>query len=209
MTYIIAGLGNPEPDYTDTRHNAGRMVLEHLKKGKRFSEWENRKDFKALISEGELGGENVLLVEPDNYMNNSGESFRKLIKIDKEKSLLDKYVRNYEGVEHFIVVHDDIDLPIGVLRISFNRGTGGHKGVESIIKNIKTRAFVRVRVGIAPVTLEGVARKPIGENAVEKYVLKKFTKTEREKIEKTIKEAVSAIETIISDGRDKAMGKWN
>ena len=209
MTYIIAGLGNPEPDYTDTRHNVGRMVLEDLKKEKGFSDWGKRKDLKALVSEGELGGEKVLLVEPDNYMNNSGESFRKLIKIDKEKSLLDKYIRDYEGVEHFIVVHDDIDLPTGALRISFDRGTGGHKGVESIIKNIKTRAFVRVRVGIAPVTSEGVARKPIGENAVEKYVLKKFTKEDREKIDKTIKKAVSAIETIISDGRDKAMGEWN
>ena len=209
MTYIIAGLGNPEPDYTDTRHNVGRMILEGLKKEKGFSDWEKKKELKALVSEGKLGGENVLLIEPDNYMNNSGESFIKLIKIKKKPSLFKKYTCNREQAEHLVVVHDDIDLPTGALRISFNRGSGGHKGVESIIKNIKTRAFVRVRVGIAPVTPEGVARKPEGEDAVVRYVLKKFTETERKKIDQVTKNAASAIETIISDGRDKAMGEWN
>ena len=196
MNYIIVGLGNPEPDYADTRHNAGRMVLEYLKNEKGFPEWENRKEIKARTSVGELGKEPVVLVEPDNYMNNSGESLEKLVKDEKE-------------AESLIVVHDDIDLPIGTLRISFDRGSGGHRGVESIVRSIKTYAFTRIRVGIAPVSPEGVTRKPEGERAVERYVLKKFTTEEREKIDQVTKNAASAIETIISAGRDKAMCEWN
>ena len=196
MNYIIVGLGNSEPDYTDTRHNAGRMVLEYFRSEKGFPEWEDRKEIKARVSVGELGKEPVVLVEPDNYMNNSGESIEKLVKDEK-------------NLEHLIVVHDDIDLPIGTLRISFDRGSGGHRGVESIVRSIKTHAFVRIRVGIAPVSPEGVIRKPEGERATERYVLKKFTKEDREKIDQVTKNAASAIETIISDGRDKAMCKWN
>ena len=196
MNYIIVGLGNPEPDYADTRHNAGRMVLEYLKNEKGFPEWENRKEIKARTSVGELGKEPVFLVEPDNYMNNSGESLGKLVKDEK-------------NLERLIVVHDDIDLPIGALRISFDRGSGGHRGVESIVRSLGTYAFTRIRVGIAPVSLEGVIRKPEGERAVERYVLKKFIETERKKIDQVTKNAVSAIETIISDGRAKAMGEWN
>ena len=196
MDYIIVGLGNPEPDYANTRHNAGRMVLEYFRSEKGFPEWENRKELKARVSVGELEKEPVVLVEPDNYMNNSGESLEKLVRSEKE-------------VERLIVVHDDIDLPIGALRISFDRGSGGHRGVESVVRSIKTRAFTRIRVGIAPVSSEGAIRKPEGKDAVVRYVLRKFTETEREKIDQVTKNAASAIETIISDGRDKAMGEWN
>ena len=196
MDYIIVGLGNPEPDYADTRHNAGRMVLEYFRSEKGFPEWENRKELKARVSIGELGKEPVVLVEPDNYMNNSGESLEKLVKDELE-------------AERLIVVHDDIDLPIESLRISFDRGSGGHRGVESVVRSIKTRAFTRIRVGIAPVSPEGVIRKPEGEDAVVRYVLKKFTETERKKFDQITKNAASAIETIISNGRDKAMGEWN
>ena len=203
MDYIIVGLGNPESDYANTRHNAGRMVLEYFRSEKGFPEWENRKELKARVSVGELEKEPVVLVEPDNYMNNSGESLEKLVRSEKEACLPDRQA------ERLIVVHDDIDLPIGALRISFDRGSGGHRGVESVVRSIKTRAFTRIRVGIAPVSPEGVIRKPEGKDAVVRYVLKKFTETEREKFDQVTKNAVSAIETIISDGRDKAMGDWN
>lgn len=196
MTYIIVGLGNPEQDYADTRHNAGRMVLGYFRSEKGFPEWEERIELKARVSVGELVKNTVFLVEPDNYMNNSGESIEKLVKDEKE-------------AKHLIIVHDDIDLPIGTLRISFDRGSGGHRGVESIVRSLGTYAFTRIRVGIAPVSPEGVIRKPEGEHATERYVLKKFTKEEREKIDQVTKNAASALETIISDGRDKAMGEWN
>jgi len=202
MVYIIAGLGNPDPEYADTRHNTGRMVLDYLKKEKNFSKWEKRKELKALVSEGELKGKSLLLIEPDNYMNNSGESLERLKKREEE-------ICSRSPSEHIIVVHDDLDLPIGTLRVSFDRGSGGHNGVESIIKSLKTPAFVRIRVGISPTSSDGVIRKPKGENAVERYVLQNFTKTEREKINQVIKTAVSAIETIMEDGYDKAMREYN
>ena len=202
MTYIIVGLGNPGPDYEQTRHNTGRMVLEYLQKEKGFSAWENRKELKARISEGELNKENLLLVEPDNYMNNSGESIKKLLKDEKEGP-------PPLQAERLIVVYDDIDLPLGKLRISFDRGSGGHRGVESIIKSIKTRAFIRVRVGITPVSPSGVMKKPKGEVAVERHILKKFTKSERIKLDPVIKDAASAIETIICSGLDVSMRQWN
>ena len=201
MTYIIVGLGNPGPDYEQTRHNTGRMVLEYLQKEKGFSAWENRKELKARISEGELNKDNLLLVEPDNYMNNSGKSLEKLVK-NSDQDL-------HKWVKSLIVVYDDIDLPLGKLRISFDRGSGGHRGVESIIKSIKTRAFIRVRIGITPMSPSGVIKKPKGEVAVERHILKKFTKSERIKLDPVIKDAASAIETIICSGLDVSMRQWN
>jgi len=196
MTYIIVGLGNPGEDYIDTPHNTGRIVLEHFRQKKCFSDWQIKKEIKASVSKGKVEKHSVTLVEPDNYMNNSGKSLTTLIK-------------NTKQAERLVVVYDDIDLPLGALKISFNRGSGGHKGVESIIKSIKTRAFIRIRVGIAPISSTGVIKKPKGEDAVGHYILKKFSKKYQEQLDQAIPQVVSAIETIICYGKERAMADWN
>ncbi|MBU0723029.1 aminoacyl-tRNA hydrolase [Patescibacteria group bacterium] len=196
MTYIIVGLGNPGEDYVDTPHNTGRIVLECFMQEKSFSDWEKKKELKANVSKGKIEKKSVTLVEPDNYMNNSGKSLVKLIK-------------NKKQAEQLVIIYDDIDLPLGTLKISFNRGSGGHKGVESIVKSIKTRAFIRIRVGIAPTTPAGVIKKPKGEDAVGDYILKKFSKKHREQLDQAILRAVSAVETIICHGKEQAMTDWN
>jgi len=196
MTYIIVGLGNPGEDYVDTPHNTGRTILERFQQEKCFSDWIKKKELKASVSKGKIEKKSVMLIEPENFMNNSGKSLIKLVNTKKH-------------AEQLVVVYDDIDLPLGTLKISFNRGSGGHKGVESIIKSIKTRAFIRIRVGIAPTTPAGKIKKPKGADAVGHYILKKWTTKQRCQLDQIISRAVSAIETIICYGKEQAMMKWN
>lgn len=196
MEHIIVGLGNPGEEYGDTRHNIGRIVVERFRKQHDFSDWEKRKELKAFVSRGSFEGHAVTLLEPDDYMNNSGKSVARYLKDANEETLV-------------VVVHDDIDLPIGTFRISFNRGAGGHNGVLSVEQEIKTREFIRVRIGIAPVTFFGTMRKPKGEVAVQKHVLGKFTTSDAKKLEPVLKDSVSAIEQIVNEGHTVAMNRWN
>ena len=156
MKWIIAGLGNPGGEYTKTRHNAGRAVLEVLRKKFDFPDWEYKKTYDALVSRGEIAGLEVLLIEPETYMNDSGKSLLTLVK-------------SRADAEQLIVIHDDADLPIGAWRSARDRGAGGQKGVESIIATIKTKDFYRFRVGIAPeITLDS-PRRPAGDFVLEKF----------------------------------------
>lgn len=205
MSYIIAGLGNPGKEYENTRHNTGRIILELIRKSTDadFGEWNPPKadqprtgEVKTLISVGKLGGKKMTLVEPNSFMNNSGASLRTMIASKK-------------AAEELVVIHDDLDLPIGKFRISFNRGPGGHKGVKSIIKNIKTEAFVRVRVGISPVTPSGKIKKPAGEKEIEKFILGEFKKPELEILKKLSKKITEAIVCMVAEGREKAMNLFN
>ncbi|MBI3632155.1 MAG: aminoacyl-tRNA hydrolase [Candidatus Vogelbacteria bacterium] len=198
MSYIIAGLGNPGDEYVNTRHNTGRVVLDFIKNSSNadFSDWKEDSKNRALVVSGRLGDKKVILVEPNNFMNNSGLSFRNLV-ISKK------------AAEELVVIHDDLDLPIGKYRISFNRGPGGHNGVKSIIKAIKTEAFVRIRVGISPVTPSGKLKKPAGEKDVEKLILGEFKKPELELLKKNSKKISDALICMITEGRDKAMSLYN
>lgn len=200
MTYIIAGLGNPGQEYEDTRHNTGRVVLEILKKKlpakKDFTDWREDKKLKALVSEGVVGKEKVSLIEPNNFMNNSGQSIKPLIgSASKAKNL--------------IVIYDDLDLPLGSFRISFNRGDGGHRGLASIIKGIKTREFIRIRIGITPVSPSGKLKKPKGEDAVIDFIMKKFKPDDLEILKKVSKKVAEAIEVVVNDDLYKAMSLYN
>ncbi len=168
--FIIAGLGNPEEEYKGTRHNTGRMVLEAFRARHKLPELEMDNKSKALISKDEVAGEPVLLVEPDNYMNNSGSS-------------LSYFVKTKKAAESLIVIYDDLDLPLGSMRVSFNRSAGGHRGVESVINTLKTEAFLRIRIGISPVTAGGKLMKPKGEEAVGKFILGVYKKPEQEMAE--------------------------
>lgn len=196
MQYLIVGLGNPGEEYAKTRHNAGRMVVEQFCKKNDFSEWAKDKTIKALISKGSVGKDKVTLLEPDNFMNVSGKSVAPLVK-------------NAKDAERTIVVYDDLDLPLGTMKISFNRSSGGHKGVESIIKALKTTAFARLRIGISPSTPSGKPRKPKGGQALLDFIIGEFKKPEIEEMKKVAKKGAEALGLILDEGREIATGKVN
>lgn len=196
MQYLIVGLGNPGEEYAQTRHNVGRMVLEAFRKKNDFPVWESDKSVKALVSKGAFGKDKVILLEPDNFMNVSGKSVA-------------PFVKNAKEAERTIVVYDDVDLPLGTMKISFNRSSGGHKGVESIIKALKTREFARLRMGICPMTPGGKPKKPKGEDAILEFIVGPFKKAEAEVMNKAVKQGADALALILTEGREKATGEIN
>ncbi len=197
MKHLIVGLGNPGKEYEKTRHNAGRTTLEYFRKKNELPEWEHDAKRAALVSKGEVGGVSVELLLPETSMNNSGNAV--------------KYLRtnDYGLTTNLIVVHDDLDLPLGSLKIAYNRGSAGHKGVESVIATLGTKEFTRIRIGIAPQDAEGRSQKPRDEDAVCAFVLKKFSAAEKEMLKKINEEASGALSVILKEGREKAMNVFN
>lgn len=199
MNYIIVGLGNPGEEYKNTRHNVGRIILENFANANAsvFHEWESDKKLKALVSAGKIDKNKITLIEPETFMNNSG------------KSVL--YAKNNNKIkpENIIIIYDDLDLPFGTFRIAFNRGSGGHKGLESIIKTIKTKEFVRIRVGVCPTTPTGKMKKPKGDKKVLDFIMKDFSKKEMDILGKLSKKVNEALVEIIEGGRVSAMNKFN
>lgn len=196
MSYIIVGLGNPGAEYLHTRHNTGRIMVEKIKKAHDFSDWVVDKKLKALTAKGEIDGEKVLLVEPETFMNHSGASLKPLALSAKK-------------IEKLVVIYDDLDLPIGTMKMSFNRGSGGHRGLESIIKALKTEKFIRIRVGIAPVTPSGKTKKPSGDAAVGKHILGEFKKPEQDILNKQAKKIIAGVSVLVEQGLGKAMTEFN
>lgn len=150
----------------------------------------------------------IKIIESGEFMNNSGRAVAKIIKSKK-------------AAENLIVVHDDLDLPLGTLKISFNKGVGGHRGLNSVAKVVKTLEFVRVRIGISPHSTKASRGKPIikkpgqglspkaAEKAVIDFILGKFKPKENEILKKVLKKASEAIQTLITSGRDRAMNIYN
>lgn len=207
MPYIIAGLGNPGDEYATTRHNTGRIVLEQLRKYFEMDEFSFDKKSNALLTKGKIGKESVVLIEPETFMNNSGKSLVYFIKpVVKELVAKNQVPKN---AEKLIVIYDDFNLPLGKIRISFNRSSGGHNGVESIIKHLKTEAFIRVRIGVAPEKKDGNAKVPHGEEKIEKFILGNFKPEEMKELKKMGKVAIEGIELLIAEGMDKAMSLVN
>ena len=190
---LIIGLGNPGKKYEFSRHNLGFLVLDRFSK-KNLFEFKSSKKFKSKISKGYSGKKRVILIKPQTFMNNSGKAV---------KSLTINYKRQTTNIW---VIHDDIDLPLGKIKIVKNRGAGGHKGVQSIINEIKTKNFIRFRIGIAP---KYKITKQWNNGAMEKFVLKKFTKTEKEVIKKVVENCVKALEITLKEGLEKAMNEFN
>lgn len=185
--YIIVGLGNPGEEYVETRHNVGRMVLDAFVKENKLDDWEFDKKLKALVTTGKVGKNKAQLLKPETFMNKSGESVKSLIKSKK-------------AAETLVVIHDDLDIPLGKLKVSFNKSSGGHRGVESIMKAVKTESFVRIRVGISGETASGKIKKPQGEEKVIDTILGEFKKTEALELKKIIKKASLALGMVIKDG---------
>jgi len=196
MSYIIVGLGNPGEEYINTRHNTGRMVVEALAKKFDFPDWKNDMKLKALVTSGKLGKEKVQLILPETFMNKSGLSVGPLVKSKK-------------AAETLLVVHDELDIPLGKMKLSFNKSSNGHKGVESIIKAVKTEAFLRLRVGVVPALASGKMKKPKGEEEIVDFIIGEFKKPEMEILKKVIKKAVEGLEVLGKEGKDIATGVIN
>ncbi len=200
MAFIIAGLGNPGEEYTNTRHNTGRLVLEKIAKKYNFPEFTANSKAKALTSVGEIGKEKVTLLEPNNFMNKSGTSIAAALgaKVNSKKP----------SFPNLIVIYDDLDLPIGKIKISYNKSSGGHRGLESIIKAVRTQEFIRIRVGISPTTPTGKIKKPVGEAAVEKHILGEFKKPELDILNKLTKTITELVEIVVTEGMEKAISTF-
>jgi len=186
---LIVGLGNPGRKYQETRHNIGFQVVDEFLKENNFPKFKFAKKFNAEISEGILGGEKILLAKPQTFMNLSGKSV---------KTLMSFYKITRPGR---VVIHDDIDIPLGEIRIVKNRGAAGHKGIESIIKELKNKNFIRFRIGICP-----KSGKP---KNIEWFVLQKFKKEEEKIVKEVIKKTVEAIEMTLKERVEKTMNKFN
>lgn len=186
--WIIAGLGNPGSKYSGTRHNIGFRVIDQLSE-KYNIELEDRDIYS--IGKGAVKGVDVILLKPLTFMNRSGLAVKKTLK--KLNILSDNLM------DKLIVVHDDLDIDTGLIKIRKGGSSGGHKGIESIIQEIGTKNFVRVKIGIG-------RDKDI---AIEEYVLSNFKPSEKIFIKDVIINAVNAIASIVIEGVDRAMNKYN
>ncbi len=195
MSYIIVGLGNPEKEYLNTRHNVGMIIADLFVKKNGGSEWKKDNNRNALISKTDVNGEKTVVVKPQAFMNKSGISVKDLAGSPKK-------------IEKLIVVQDDLDLPIGSMKIVFNRGSGGHKGIESIMRSVKSEAFIRIRVGICPTTPSGKLKKPDHTKMLD-FIVGDFKKPEMDEIKKVGKKVCEAIEMIVTESRERAMTEFN
>lgn len=192
--YIIVGLGNPGGEYQGSRHNAGRSVVELFCKAHSFPAFAFDKKINALIATSRANTQQVMMVLPETSMNTSGEAVKKLVSSQKRAR------------ENLIVIHDDLDLPLGRIKIVKNRGSGGHKGVESVMRALKTENFTRIRIGIAkPASIQKSQKK----QEVLQAVIGKFTPKEKLVFNKVARRIQEAIETIITEGTEKAMNRFN
>lgn len=197
--HLIIGLGNTDEQYKNTRHNAGYRFVDALlsfwKTTYSFGDFKFTRKYKAELARGEFEGRKVLLVKPTTFMNLSGEAIY----------LVEQYYKVPEN--NIIVIHDDMDIPLGQFKISFNVSAAGHKGAQSIIDHLQTQEFTRIRIGIGkpPAT----PKSPDEGGPPEKYVLENFTAEEEKILEKIFPLAQTAVETIIMEGKDRAMNLFN
>jgi len=189
MIRLILGLGNPGEEYKGTRHNTGREAVLYFAEKQGFDNFDLDKKANALTAEGKMGKSKILIALPETFMNKSGYSAVKLIRPKKE-------------LPELVVLHDDLDIPLGKFKISYGKNSGGHKGAESIMRALKTKNFVRVRVGISP------KHKP-GQKEILKFIIGKFKPAEYEILKKVFKKISEALEVMATDSLEKAMSEFN
>lgn len=194
MKYIVA-LGNPGEEYTGTRHNIGWAAADALVAEFGLTSPVPSSKYQGLYSYGSIGGGEVNLLYPTTFMNNSGVAVKKLVPV-RELSQL-------------IVLHDDVDLPLGEIKISTSRGAGGHNGVKSIIAELGSNEFLRIRIGVAQKSFfTGKVKRPTGEK-LPRFVLAKFTRSEEKVVQEIDKLVAEAVLLIIKEGSSMAMNKIN
>ena len=187
ITHLIVGLGNPGKEYAFTRHNAGFLTLDYLSDILKVKI--NRSKFKALVAEGVIGDKRVLLMQPQTFMNNSGEAVIEAVNFYKIKP------------ENVIVIFDDISLPVGKMRIRKNGSAGGHNGIKSIIAHLGTQDFPRIKIG--------VGEKPHKEMDLADWVLSKFPQDEQKVLFEKFGDASEAVKLMVSGKFEEAMNKFN
>ncbi len=183
---IIAGLGNPGSEYAKTKHNVGFMLVDALADKLGVTEWKDK--FDARIGEARIGTEKILLVKPQTYMNESGQAVGPLMNFYKT------------AIEDLIVVHDDMDIPAGTIRIRKKGSAGGHNGIKSVLAHVGDEHFARVRIGIG---------RPLPGWTVVNHVLAPFTAEDEPKIRAAIDYLLPAVECIVTEDVDMAMNKYN
>lgn len=183
--YVICGLGNPGKKYENTRHNMGFITIDQL--AEKHDIKVDKVKFKALVGEGRIAGQRVLLVKPQTYMNLSGESVQEVMHFYK----LDP--------EELIVIYDDLDLEVGALRLRKFGSAGTHNGMRSVVQHLNSDRFPRIRLGIGA----------NGKRDIIDHVIGGFTKDEVPVLEEAVTKAVSAIECMLGEGIDRAMSQYN
>lgn len=183
---LIVGLGNPGFAYANTRHNAGFMLVDQL--AAITGAGNEKKHGQALVRSAHVGQNRLLLVKPQSYMNLSGNPLWELIRFYKG------------GVENFIVVHDDLDLPLGKIRFKSNGGTGGHKGLQSIVSRLGSDEYDRLKIGIG---------RPPAHMATEAYVLQAFSKEEKSIMDQVLEKGAEGILYWMNEGCAQAMNTYN
>ncbi len=201
---LIIGLGNPGKEYEKTRHNAGFLAVERIARDPQFSAAADHRQkqtfnfqskFNAEISHQIVGNEKVILAKPQTFMNSSGKAV---------KAIMDYYKVNSQDV---VVIHDDLDIPLGKYKVSKNRGSAGHKGVQSIIDCLGTKDFTRIRIGIGTKGIDEktLHRLPAFENEKrqgKEFVIEKFSKEEMEIIEEVVENITDSLADILAAYRD-------
>ncbi len=184
--YLIVGLGNPEPEYSQTRHNMGMDTINLI--AKKYDIKVEKKDFDGLFGKGKIEGEDAILLKPQTYMNESGTSIIQ--------------VKNYYKIpnENVIVIYDDIDLPVADVKLRKKGGAGSHNGMKSVVAELGTTEFPRVRVGTG---------QPEFKELLIPYVIEPMSDDQYEELKPAIEKAAEAVPAIIKDGIDKAMNMFN
>jgi PTH1 family peptidyl-tRNA hydrolase len=183
---IIVGLGNPGRKYERTRHNAGFMVVDELAKSLRIDVSQDK--YHAIIGRSRIGAEETVLVKPQTFMNDSGRSVAAVLR------------GTYTSISDLIVIHDELDLPLGAVRVKIGGGHGGHNGLRSIIEHLGSGDFIRVRIGIG---------RPAPDMEPADYVLSPYLAEERQTASEVVVKAAEAVRTIVAEGPTRAMNIFN
>jgi PTH1 family peptidyl-tRNA hydrolase len=184
--FLVIGLGNPGREYRDTRHNIGFMVIDQLCKSLKISM--TRVQSKSLVASGSIEGQKIILAKPQTFMNLSGQAVSGLVRFYKTP------------MERLLVAHDDLDLPLGTIRLRPGGGSAGQKGMGSIIQQLSTQNFSRLRMGIG---------RPPGQMNPADYVLQRFTSADQEVLALVLDRAVEAVRIFIHEGLNAAMNQYN
>lgn len=183
--YLIVGLGNPGNEYKDTKHNAGFWIVDKI--AEELNVKVEKKQAKSLVQSAIWEGKKILLAKPQTFMNLSGEAVREL-------------VNYYDNIDNLLIIYDDLDLSVGQLRFKRNGSAGGHNGIKSIIQHLNSTDFERLKIGIG---------RPRDQRPVRDYVLKPFSKDEKNILEDSIKKAVEGVKLWMTDGISEAMNVIN